>query len=104
MVFKSNYNQVNQDFLLWRYFGNFFDISSFFGEFIFHFYFTQTQVYTLSLRGDVKNIMLSYFSFYVRLFFIFLSLSFIQTQVYTLSLRGDVKNIMLGYLLLLYVY
>jgi hypothetical protein len=46
------------------YFGNSF------GEFIYHFSFTQTQVYTLSLRGMLRILL------YVRLFFIFLSLSF----------------------------
>jgi hypothetical protein len=96
MVFKSNYNQVNQALLLWRYFGNSFGTSSSFGEFIYHFSFTQTQVYTLSLRGMLRIL------FYVRLFFIFLSLSFMffffihvfvfQPQCLdTLSLRGDVS-------------
>jgi hypothetical protein len=99
MVFKSNYNQVNQALLLWRYFGNSFSTSSSFGEFIYHFSFTQTQVYTLSLRGILRIL------FNVRLFFIFLSLSFMffffffffyafvfQPQCLdTLSLSGDVS-------------
>jgi hypothetical protein len=87
--------------IFWHYFGNSFGTSNFFGEFICHFSFTQTQVYTLSLRGDVKNIILDYFS----IFFIFLYLFFFYpNSSLHIEFEGDVKNIILGYLLLLYVY
>jgi hypothetical protein len=65
MVFKSNYNQVNQALLLWRY--NSATISAqvaFSANSFFIFYFIQTQVYTLSLRG-VKMLRILC---YVRLF------------------------------------
>jgi hypothetical protein len=52
---KLNYNQVNQALLLWRYFDNSFGTSSFStNSFFFPFSFIQTQVYTLSLKGDVS--------------------------------------------------
>jgi hypothetical protein len=97
---SQNYNQVNQALLLWRYFDNSFGTSSSFGEFIYHFSFTQTQVYTLSLRGDVKNIILCKVIFHVIFHFpfpFFYVFFFIHAFVFqpqcldTLSLRGDVS-------------